>query len=225
MNYLKAMTMRLKRNIFFITVLFAYIANISYAQIPTSALSKEVIKRLKPTLEKKLADKSLKFGSPVFIRIFKKTNELELWVKKSEKYKLYETYKICYYSGDLGSKLKQGDCQSPEGFYYVTPGRLNPFSTFHLSMNIGYPNSYDRYHKRTGSAIMIHGDCVSIGCYAMTDPKIEEIYTLADAAFRNGQPFFRVHIFPFRLNDEELARHERSKWFEFWDNLSEGYRA
>ena len=70
---------------------------------------------------------------------------------------------------------------------------------------------------------MVHGDCVSIGCYAMTDPVIEEIYTIAEAALRGGQPFFRVHAFPFRMTDANMNRHEGSKWIRFWRNLKQGY--
>ncbi|MFQ5604064.1 MAG: murein L,D-transpeptidase family protein [bacterium] len=113
--------------------------------------------------------------------------------------------------------------QSPEGYYFVTPKQLNPLSNFHLSFNIGYPNQYDRFHKRTGNAIMVHGNCVSIGCYAMTDPSIEEIYALADAAFRKGQKYIRVHIFPFRLTVENLAQYQNSRWFDFWQNLKQGF--
>lgn len=70
---------------------------------------------------------------------------------------------------------------------------------------------------------MVHGSTVSIGCFAMTDPVIEEIYALADAALRGGQRFFRVHVFPFRTTDGNLAKHKRSKWYPFWKNLKEGY--
>ena len=70
---------------------------------------------------------------------------------------------------------------------------------------------------------MVHGSCVSIGCYAMTNDIIEEIYALADAAFRNGQQFFRVHIFPFRMNDKNMEEHKGSEWYSFWQNLKEGY--
>jgi murein L,D-transpeptidase YafK len=123
----------------------------------------------------------------------------------------------------LGPKRQLGDGQASEGFYYVRPIQLNPLSTFHLSFNLGYPNRYDRIHGRTGSALMVHGSCVSIGCYAMTDSVIEEIYTLADAAFNNGQPFFRVHLFPFRMTKGNMERHQDSAWIEFWRNLREGY--
>lgn len=100
---------------------------------------------------------------------------------------------------------------------------MNPLSNFHLSFNPGYPNEYDRSDERTGSALMVHGSCVSIGCYAMTDANIEEIYALADSAFRNGQSFFRIHIFPFKMTDENMQRYDTSKWYSFWKNLKEGY--
>jgi murein L,D-transpeptidase YafK len=150
--------------------------------------------------------------------------ELEVWVKSNDKFELFKTYKICTYgSGTLGPKTSRGDGQAPEGFYFVTPQRLNPVSNFHLSFNIGYPNKYDRIHKRTGGNLMVHGNCVSIGCYAMTNAGIEEIYAIGDAAFRNNQKFFRVHIFPFKMKDENIEKYKESEWSEFWKNLKEGY--
>ncbi|PLX76608.1 MAG: 2-dehydro-3-deoxyphosphooctonate aldolase [Desulfuromonas sp.] len=192
-------------------------------EIPSSTRSKKAIAEASQRIFPELENQGLLLGMPVYIRIFKESSELELWVEKNDIFKLFKTYPICYYSGDLGPKLREGDNQSPEGFYFVTPRQLNPYSTFYLSFNIGYPNVYDRSQGRTGSAIMVHGDCVSIGCYAMTDEQIEEIYTIIDAALRNGQPFFRVHIFPFRMTEENMARHEESKWFSFWQNLKKGY--
>ncbi|NKQ40197.1 MAG: murein L,D-transpeptidase [Sulfurovum sp.] len=162
-------------------------------------------------------------GDSIFIRIFKKEAELEVWMMSAEKYHLIQTYPICAYSGDLGPKLKEGDRQSPEGFYYVTKSRLNPNSKFHLSFNLGYPNRYDRIHKRTGSFLMVHGDCVSIGCYAMTDDKIEEIYELVEQALLRGQRHVKVHAFPFRMDDKKLQVFSRNKWYQFWVNLKEGY--
>jgi murein L,D-transpeptidase YafK len=164
-------------------------------------------------------------GAPVFIRIFKEESSLELWLQErsSGKFKLLSQYPICYFSGDLGPKQRTGDGQSPEGFYSVPPGSLNPYSDYHLSFNLGYPNAFDRAKGRTGSALMVHGGCVSIGCYAMTDDGIEEIYTLASAALRDGQSAFQVHIFPFRMTSANLARHRHSEWLDFWSNLKEGY--
>ncbi len=191
--------------------------------VPSSPRSREAIARVTPALERALAAKGLTLGAPIFIRIFKESREFEVWVAAGGTFKLFKTYDICSYSGDPGPKLCTGDGQSPEGFYYVTPERMNPVSHFHLSFNLGFPNAYDRAHGRTGSALMVHGNCVSIGCYAMTDPVIEEIFTLADAAFRGGQPFFRVHIFPFRMTDGNMTAQRQSPWAGFWANLKEGY--
>lgn len=192
--------------------------------IPASSRSRQAILRVKPILEQKLAEKDLQYGAPLFIRIFKDEMELEVWLKNDTGFTLFNTYPICTFgSGDLGPKIKQDDGKAPEGFYFVTPSGLNPASDFHLSFNLGYPNRYDTFHRRTGNALMVHGRCVSVGCYAMTDSGIEEIYALADAALRKGQPFFRVHIFPFRMTDANLKKYEHNEWFEFWSNLKEGY--
>lgn len=197
---------------------------LAIAQIPTSPRARKVINRVTPHLKKELIKHHLSIGDPIFVRIFKQEKQLELWIKQGENFKLFKTYPICTYGGGtLGPKTRRGDGQAPEGFYFVKPSALNPLSRFHLSFNLGYPNLYDRAHKRTGSALMVHGDCVSIGCYAMTDDKINEIYTLADAALRNGQSFFRVHIFPFKMTQSNLKKHQNSKWSAFWLNLKEGY--
>lgn len=181
------------------------------------------MRRVQPALDKDLEAKGLQFGDPIFIRVFKATKELELWVQKGSKFELFRTYPICTYSGALGPKVRQGDMQAPEGFYFVNRHRMNPASRFHLSFNLGYPNAYDRYHRRTGNYLMVHGNCVSIGCFAMTDARIEQIYSLAHAALANGQRFFRVHVFPFRMTDEELSKHEASPHHAFWQNLKTGY--
>lgn len=194
------------------------------SNIPSSRRSKKAIQRVQPNLRCEFEEKKLQYGSPIFIRIFKESMELEIWFKSNDKFELFKTYEICTYgSGTLGPKTRQGDGQAPEGFYFVTPQRLNPVSNFHLSFNLGYPNKYDRIHRRTGGNLMVHGSCVSIGCYAMTNAGIEEIYAISDATFRNGQRFFRVHIFPFRMNETNMEKHKESKWLDFWNNLKEGY--
>ena len=70
---------------------------------------------------------------------------------------------------------------------------------------------------------MVHGNRVSIGCFAMTDPKLEEIYCLTDAALRNGQKYFCVHSFPFRMTKTNMDKYSKSEWMPFWQNLKEGY--
>ncbi len=193
------------------------------SDIPESTLSKKTGLKLNSRLSKDFQDKGFHYGNPIYIRIFKEENILELWVKKGSEFSLFKKYPICFYSGELGPKTKRGDKQAPEGFYYVKPNQLNPWSDFHLAFNIGYPNKYDREKGYTGSAIMVHGNCVSIGCFAMTDPLIEEIYTIINASFEEHQPFFRIHIFPFRMNEKRLTQEKDNKWLPFWDNLKEGY--
>jgi len=168
-------------------------------------------------------------SSELFIRIIKKTDEkdkgvLEMWKRKpGGTYNLDRQFDICTWSGYLGPKLAEGDGQSPEGFYFIRPSSLNPNSSYHLSFNLGFPNAYDRAHGRTGSFLMVHGDCVSIGCYAMTNDGIEEIYADVEAAFAAGQPFIRVHAFPFEMTDENLAAYQGNKNYAFWENLKQGW--
>ena len=214
-----------KSSIFFIFIATTLTAVVSESQdVPSSARSRAAIDRVKPKLQMEYTLAGLNWGTPVYIRIFKKTKELEIWLRDRKNFKLFKTYKICTYGWrSIGPKIRHGDGRAPEGFYYVFPRQMNPLSKYHLSFNLGYPNKYDRIHGRTGSALMVHGKCVSIGCYAMTDRIIEEIYAVADASFRKGQRFFRVHIFPYRMTDKNMNRYKNSEWFNFWKNLKEGY--
>jgi murein L,D-transpeptidase YafK len=189
---------------------------------PSPALQTALRERT-PDVEAQLERIGVSLGTPVYIRIFKQEAELELWVQKGAAYQLFQTYPICKMSGTLGPKQREGDRQAPEGFYGVTQARLNPRSMFHLSMNIGYPNAYDSARGYTGSAIMIHGDCVSVGCYAMTDEKIEEIYLIVRAALKNKQSEVPVHVYPFRMTEAAMQSHLHSPWREFWGTLQPGY--
>lgn len=180
---------------------------------------------LKPQLTRDLAAMGLRYGDPVFIRVFKEERLLELWVRRPDQsaFQLFRSYPVAAMSGRLGPKLAEGDWQAPEGFYFVPREQMNPASKYHLSFDLGFPNAYDASHGRTGTFLMVHGNRVSAGCYAMTDAKIEEIYTLCDAALTNGQPFFRVHCFPFRMTAERLEQARDHQWFPFWQNLKEGH--
>lgn len=181
----------------------------------------EVIERVEPEFK----FRTISLGSPVFIRIFKNPAILELWIQEdgSERYALYKKFPICKYSGDLGPKLYEGDKQSPEGFYQVSSQSMNPNSQYYLSFNIGFPNKYDQSLGRTGSLIMVHGGCESIGCYAMTDAVIEEIYTIVDLAHSNGQQAVPVHIFPFPMTKTNIMAQGTTPWRPFWQNLKTGY--
>ncbi len=171
-----------------------------------------------------MAEKGMTASQPILIRVFKSEAQLEVWKQKDDgHYHHLKTYPICKFSGELGPKEKQGDMQAPEGFYVVDKKRLNPKSHYHLAFNMGYPNAFDRAHNRTGANLMVHGECKSRGCYAMTDPVMEEIYTLVVEALAGGQEKFQVHAFPFRMTNANLAAQTSSEWFDFWVNLKEGY--
>ena len=182
----------------------------------------------KPRLsEKMLADidaKNMDKDSPILVRIFKEEAEMEVWKKNRDgQFALLKTYPICRWSGDLGPKMKEGDRQAPEGFYTITPGQMNPNSNYYLAFNTGYPNAYDRAWDHTGSELMVHGDCSSRGCYAMTDEQIQEIYALARESFFGGQKEFQLEAFPFRMTALNMAKHRNNPNFAFWKMLKEGY--
>lgn len=179
----------------------------------------------KPPLPQRLAAAGHAIGDPVFLRIIKDEAVLEVWLKRGARFALFETMPVCAFSGGPGPKLKEGDGQSPEGFYEVGRAQLNPDSAYHLAFNLGFPNAYDRAQGRTGSHLMVHGDCVSIGCYAMSDIGIDDIYRLVAAALAKGQRSVSVHAYPFRLTDAALAAHAGSAWAGFWANLKEGQDA
>src|ERR1700674_5241335 len=161
--------------------------------------------------------------SPILVRIFKEEAELEVWKQDAAgRFALLKTYPICRWSGELGPKIKEGDRQAPEGFYNITPGQMNPNSNYYLAFNLGFPNAYDRANDRTGAFLMVHGDCSSAGCYAMTDEQIQEIYALGRDSFLGGQKSFQVQAYPFRMTPLNMARHRNSPNMAFWRMIKEG---
>ncbi len=169
----------------------------------------------------------------IFIRIFKKEAQLEVWIKssKDDSYKLFHSYDICSSSGELGPKRKQGDGQVPEGFYEVSV--FNPYSSYYLSLGLSYPNQSDKIlggKGDLGGDIMIHGNCVTIGCIPITDDKIKEVYTLAVEARSHGQSKIQVYSFPAKMDNafmdwEKLMGFQSLNYdlYNFWKNIKEGY--
>jgi murein L,D-transpeptidase YafK len=179
---------------------------------------------LSPQMEAKIEQKNMTKESPILVRIFKQEAELEVWKEdRSGRFALLETYPICRWSGQLGPKIREGDRQAPEGFYTITPAQLNPNSNYYLSFNMGYPNAYDRAWGRTGSQLMVHGDCSSRGCYAVTDQQITEIYALARESFVGGQRSFQVQAYPFRMTPLNMAKHRNNPSMAFWKMIKRGY--
>lgn len=188
--------------------------------VPETARSKTAYAAQETPLKTAMAGKGLVLGRPVFLQITKEPAELTAYVQDADgRFQTFRTWPICAVSGDLGPKMREGDLQAPEGFYKVTPAQMNPASSFHLSFNLGYPNAYDRANDRTGSFLMVHGSCASVGCFAMTDEGIEEIWTLMQAAFEGGQTAVDVHIFPFPMTQQAMARREASPHAAFWESL------
>src|SRR4051794_6725536 len=189
----------------------------------SSRLPTKATKELPSELLSLFRQKKMRKHSPILVRLFKEEAELEVWKQDTTgHFQILKTYPICRWSGDLGPKLQEGDRQAPEGFYAVTPKLMNPNSNFYLAINMGYPNSFDRANNRDGSFLMIHGDCWSSGCYAMTDEQISEIYSLARDSFLGGRPSFQVQAYPFRLTPANLARHRNNPNLAFWKMLKIG---
>ena len=187
--------------------------------LPTRAM-----KELSPQMVADLERKNMPKESPILIRLFKEESELEVWKQDtSGRYALLKVYPICRWSGDLGPKVKDGDRQAPEGFYPITPGLMNPNSSYYLAINTGFPNGYDKANNRRGAFLMIHGDCSSRGCYAMTDEQIGEIYSLGREAFLGGQKEFQIQAYPFHMTPANMARHRNNPSFAFWKMIKEGY--
>jgi murein L,D-transpeptidase YafK len=187
-----------------------------------NTLPAKATRELPPDLLALLRQKRMPKNSPIVMRVFKEEAELEVWKQDTGgRFQLLKTYPVCRWSGDLGPKLHQGDRQTAEGFYTITPALMNPNSNYYLAINTGYPNSFDRANKRDGSLLMIHGDCSSSGCYAMTDEQISEIYALARDAL-SGRPSFQVQAYPFRLTPANLARHRTNPSLDFWKMLKIG---
>lgn len=170
----------------------------------------------------------------LLLRALKSERVVELWAGDGEApLVLVKSYPICASSGVLGPKRREGDLQVPEGFYTIDA--LNPWSSYHLSLHVDYPNRADRARgardgtKKLGGAIMVHGDCVTIGCIPLEDGPIEEVYLAVHDARARGTPV-AIHIFPARLDEAGLTRlvadTKDEELQRFWrDELAPGFRA
>jgi murein L,D-transpeptidase YafK len=177
-----------------------------------------------PKLIAAMVEKDMDLQSPMLVRLFKQEAELEVWKQdRSGRFALLKTYPICRWSGDLGPKVREGDRQAPEGFYAITPAQMNPQSAYYLSFNTGYPNAYDKALGHSGSQLMVHGDCSSRGCYAMTDEQIAEIYSLGRESFFGGQKSFQLQAYPFRMTPINMAKHRNNPNMPFWKMIKQGY--
>ena len=186
-------------------------------------LSTKATKELSPQLLSLLQQKNMPKHSPILVRIFKEESELEVWKQDTTgHFQILKIYPICRWSGDLGPKVHEGDRQAPEGFYTITPELMNPNSNYHLAINTGFPNTFDKANDRDGAFLMIHGDCSSRGCYAMTDEQIAEIYSLARDSLLGSQQSFQIQAYPFRMTPANLVHHRTNPNMPFWKMLKIG---
>jgi len=193
---------------------------------------RKAIQNKADALDRSLGAQGLKSADlNILIVAYKSEAVLDLYAKSAKEgsYRKLVSYPVCAASGNLGPKRRQGDRQVPEGFYRID--RFNPVSNFLLSLGIDYPNAADRRKIRAadpGGDIFIHGSCVSIGCLAMTNAVIEEIYLYAVYARNSGQKTIPVYIFPFRMTLENMKKHEtiyrkQPELLDFWRNLKIGH--
>src|ERR1700716_1104766 len=187
-------------------------------------LPAKATKELPRELLSLLRQKKMPKHSPILVRLFKEEAELEVWKQDTTgRFQILKIYPICRWSGDLGPKVHEGDRQAPEGFYTITPELMNPNSNYHLAINTGFPNTFDKANDRDGAFLMIHGDCSSRGCYAMTDEQIAEIYSLGRESFFGGQKSFQLQAYPFKMTPINMARHRNNPNMPFWKMIKEGY--
>ena len=143
----------------------------------------------------------------------KEEQKLEIWATNSNNENIFiRSYSIKKLSGKAGPKLREGDNQVPEGIYKIIG--LNPNSSYHLSMKLNYPNKFDLVHAKNegrtepGTNIFIHGKAVSIGCLAMGDKVIEELFILTkDVGTKN----ISVVIAPYDPRVKELKYNEKEQ--------------
>ncbi len=181
----------------------------------------------KATVERLFASAGVAWpAKEVLLRVYKDEGEVEVWAGDgAAPLRRVATYGICAASGELGPKRAEGDLQVPEGFYAF--GYFHPESAYYLSALVDYPNRSDRIRGAAapGGQIMMHGRCASIGCLAMTDERIEEIYLTAWSSWLASGKKPQVHIFPGRDFDALLGDSARAAHHAFWREIRAGHDA
>ncbi len=189
-------------------------------QQPLFPLEGAVENRVRTLLDQAGLEYPLQGG--LSLLVFKEERELELWVHTDTLPRLLKSYPVLGLSGQSGPKRHRGDRQVPEGIYQVV--QLNPNSAFHLSLKLDYPNSFDRQKARKerrtnlGDDIYIHGGSSSVGCVAVGNPAIEELFALT---FMAGNEPTEVIIAPydFRQSTEKSALPTTPDWVPelYWE--------
>ena len=199
-------------------------ASIACLVVPTaSALPEKALAPIPAATVALMAAKGTTPSAPLVLRSYKKEAEIEVWKRNAAGRFVYvKTFPICRWSGQLGPKMYPGDRQTPEGIYDIPARQMNPNSHYYLSFDTGFPNAYDRAHGASGSAVMVHGTCSSMGCFAMTDKAIGELYAIARDALAGGQPAFQLQAYPFHMSAKNMALYRSDPSIDFWRQLKDG---
>lgn len=211
---------RMSRPVAFLVITAASLAGTWRASVAEPA---KALAPIPPQTLAIMAAQHTSAAAPLVIRTFKKEAELEIWkLDRTGRFVYIKTFPICRWSGQLGPKRYPGDRQTPEGIYAIGPKQMNPNSHYYLSFDTGFPNAYDKAHGASGSAVMVHGTCSSMGCFAMTDRQVAEIYAIAREALKGGQAAFQLQAYPFHMTARHMAVYRRDPNIDFWRQLKEG---
>ncbi len=192
---------------------------------PITSRTREIELRVRPRLARGLARLDLRLGAPLYIRVLKEPGEAEVWARRQDgAYVRFQTYRLCGAEQTLGPRRRPGDQQAPEGFYLLTPGRMEPGARAHLALELNYPNSLDVARGWSGARAGFAGRCSPTYGLGLTDPAVEEIWALSAAAFRAGQAAIPVHVFPFALSARALRRPAQRDLARFWAELEPAWR-
>jgi len=190
---------------------------------PSRAEPGKALAPVPPSIVAIMTEKGTSPSAPLVLRSYKKEAEIEVWkLTRAGRFVFIKSFPICRWSGQLGPKRYSGDRQTPEGVYPVGPKQMNPNSHYYLSFDTGFPNAYDKAHGASGSAVMVHGTCSSMGCFAMTDKAVGEIYAIARDALKGGQPAFQLQAYPFHMTAKNMALYRDDPNIDFWRQLKEG---
>jgi murein L,D-transpeptidase YafK len=166
-------------------------------------------------------------GFELYLRVFKQEDKLEVWAKDKghSAYQLLKTFAVCAKSGDPGPKRKEGDGQVPEGFYTISA--FNPYSSYHLSLKVSYPNKSDllKATGRPGGDIMIHGNCVTIGCIPIQNEPIEELFVLCVEAKNRGLTI-PVDIYPYKFGGgltSVMSKDRDEETLLLWESMKKAH--
>jgi murein L,D-transpeptidase YafK len=195
-------------------------------RIQTSPTGQTAIERVAGRLQFAFEDLGLVYGAPIYLRLIKEQQRLEVWVQNARQvYVRLRSYKVCGSSGELGPKRTPRAPPRPEGFYVIGSAGLRPNGVAYLGVDIGWPNAFDRAQGWNGSKTFLQAGCAGQPHFGLTDQDMEEVYALIYKALSRGQTSVPFHIFPFAMNGLRMMSINNSPHATFWRGLEPAWRA